>query len=89
MQKAKEFCKQMEKRAIVKSSMRHILEKRQEREMRTETGTLLKSFQQCESFSVATLKRKVLTKLKATAKQNEMAEKKQTARKAIVMPLMK
>eukprot|EP00957_Ditylum_brightwellii_P080256 6104517-Ditylum_brightwellii.AAC.1 len=51
-------------------------EKKQEREMRIETGKLFESIQQCESFSVANLNRKILIKLKATTKQNEMAEDK-------------
>eukprot|EP00957_Ditylum_brightwellii_P053168 4031575-Ditylum_brightwellii.AAC.1 len=51
--------------------------------MRTETGKLFKSIQQCESFSVATLV-KILTKLNETTKQNETAEEEQMTRKTIV-----
>eukprot|EP00957_Ditylum_brightwellii_P080870 6151804-Ditylum_brightwellii.AAC.1 len=64
-------------------------EKKQEGEMRTETGKLFKSVHQCESFSVANLKKKILTKLEATATQNGMAEEKQTAKKSIITLSMK
>eukprot|EP00957_Ditylum_brightwellii_P029867 2259793-Ditylum_brightwellii.AAC.1 len=50
---------------------------------------LFKFVQQCEIFSVANLKTKILTKLEATATQHEMAEEKQTARKAIITLLTK
>eukprot|EP00957_Ditylum_brightwellii_P134282 10238036-Ditylum_brightwellii.AAC.1 len=45
---------------------------------------LFKSIQQCESFSVANLNTKILTKIEAAATQHEMAKEKQMARKAIV-----
>eukprot|EP00957_Ditylum_brightwellii_P032307 2447507-Ditylum_brightwellii.AAC.1 len=49
-------------------------EKRQEREMRTEMGKMVKSVQQCESFSIANLKRKYLLNYKQP--QCEMGWKK-------------
>eukprot|EP00957_Ditylum_brightwellii_P041814 3166398-Ditylum_brightwellii.AAC.1 len=52
--------------------------------MGTEVGKLFKSVQQCEIFSVANMKREILTRLKAAAMQNEMTEEKQMERKAIV-----
>eukprot|EP00957_Ditylum_brightwellii_P121562 9270788-Ditylum_brightwellii.AAC.1 len=57
--------------------------------MRKETRKLIKSIQQCESFSIANLRRSILTNLDATAKQNGAAEEKRKARKAIVTLLMK
>eukprot|EP00957_Ditylum_brightwellii_P151856 11563806-Ditylum_brightwellii.AAC.1 len=57
--------------------------------MRTEMGKLFKSVQQCGSFSVANLKRSMLTNLEETAMGNGMAEEKRTARKAIVTLLTK
>eukprot|EP00957_Ditylum_brightwellii_P082917 6304717-Ditylum_brightwellii.AAC.1 len=59
--------------------------KKQEREMRTETDKLFKPIQQCESFSIANLKRSILTNLEAIVMQNVMAEEERTVRKAIVM----
>eukprot|EP00957_Ditylum_brightwellii_P017374 1308863-Ditylum_brightwellii.AAC.1 len=57
--------------------------------MGTEMGKLFKSVQQCEIFSVANLKRKILTKLEATAMQHETAKEKLMARKTIVTWSMK
>eukprot|EP00957_Ditylum_brightwellii_P082352 6262187-Ditylum_brightwellii.AAC.1 len=56
---------------------------KQESEMRK----LFKSVQQYKSFSVANMKREILTRLKAAAMQNGMVEEKQTSRKVIVKSL--
>eukprot|EP00957_Ditylum_brightwellii_P062213 4721186-Ditylum_brightwellii.AAC.1 len=52
--------------------------------MKTETGKLVTSVQQCGYFLIGSLKRKIITKLKVAATRNGMAEEKQIERKAIV-----